>query len=115
MRWLLSGVLAASIGISSKTFAETWECSISEGWSANLRTVMFFRDGGSFKMKSRLSEQYHIIYESNQEIHLYRSDFGVTMTAITLFKETSEILKFTFYPPSDGRERFGSGGACLIR
>jgi hypothetical protein len=97
---------------NSKTQAETWECSVTEGWSAELKDVVFIREGISFKTKSKY---YNIIYESDREVHLYRNEFGSVMTAITLFKETSEMLELTFYPPSNGRARHSSGGACLVR
>ena len=97
---------------NSKTQAETWECSVTEGWSAELREVTFIREDISFKTNSKY---YNIIYESDREIHLYRNELGSVMTAITLFKETSEMLELTFYPPSNGRARHSSGGACLVR
>ena len=115
MRQFLSAFFATILGLASPTQAETWECFVTEGWSGNLETMIFFREDGSFKTKSLLSEKYRIIYESDREIHLYRNELGSVMTAITLFKETPEILGLTFYPPSKGRERFGSGGSCVVR
>ena len=115
MKWFISGLFLALLSLSSKLHAEKWECSVTEGWSGNLKMVVLYRDRSSFKTKSVSPEQYQIIYESNREIHLYRNEFGSVMTAITLFKETSEILELTFYPPSHGRERFGSGGKCIVR
>ena len=105
-------ILTGLIMWNSKTQAETWECSVTEGWSAELKNVVFIREGISFKTKSKY---YNIIYESDREVHLYRNEFGSVMTAITLFKETSEMLELTFYPPSNGRARHSSGGACLVR
>ena len=105
-------ILTSLIIWNSKTQAETWECSVTEGWSAELKDVVFIREGISFKTNSKY---YNIIYESDREVHLYRNEFGSVMTAITLFKETSEILELTFYPPSNGRARHSSGGSCLVR
>jgi len=115
MRWFLSGVLLAYLGLPLKVQAETWKCSITEGWSGNLKIIRLYREGASFKTKLPFLKQYRIIYESDREIHLYRNELGSVMTAITLFKETSEMLALTFYPPSRGRERFGSGGPCVVR
>ena len=100
---------------SSKTQAETWECSVTEGWSADLKDMVLVREGISFKSKSKYPKIFSIIYESDREVHLYRNEFGSVMTAITLFKETSEVLELTFYPPSNGRARHSSGGTCLVR
>ena len=105
-------ILTSLIIWNSKTQAETWECSVTEGWSAELKDVVFIREGISFKTNSKY---YNIIYESDREVHLYRNEFGSVMTAITLFKETSEMLELTFYPPSNGRARHSSGGSCLVR
>tara|TARA_Y100001970_G_C13427726_1_gene459587 strand:- start:53 stop:442 length:390 start_codon:yes stop_codon:yes gene_type:complete len=105
-------ILIGLIIWNSKTQAETWECSVTEGWSAELKDVVFIREGISFKTNSKY---YNIIYESDREVHLYRNEFGSVMTAITLFKETSEMLELTFYPPSNGRARHSSGGSCLVR
>tara|TARA_Y100001934_G_C12081319_1_gene644874 strand:+ start:116 stop:520 length:405 start_codon:yes stop_codon:yes gene_type:complete len=105
-------ILTGYLTLTSKTQAETWECSVTEGWSAELKDVVFIREGISFKTNSKY---YNIIYESDREVHLYRNEFGSVMTAITLFKETSEMLELTFYPPSNGRARHSSGGSCLVR
>ncbi len=105
-------ILTCLIMWNLKTQAETWECSVTEGWSAELKEVAFTREDISFKTNSKY---YNIIYESDREIHLYRNEFGSVMTAITLFKETSEMLELTFYPPSNGRARHSSGGSCLVR
>ena len=115
MRRLFLVFLVVSLCNVSQSQAETWECSVTEGWSGNLKKIVFFRESDSFKTNTVVSEHYRIIYESDREIHLYRNELGSVMTAITLFKDTSEILGLTFYPPSKGRERFGSGGACLVR
>ena len=115
IRSFLSGFVVASLGLASDAQSETWNCSVTEGWSGALKTVVFLRERDSFKTITASSERYQIIYESDREIHLYRNELGSVMTAITLFKETSEILGLTFYPPSKGRERFGSGGTCIVR
>ena len=115
MKWFISGLFLTLLSFNSKAHAEKWECSITEGWSGNLKSLVLYRDRSFFKTKSAPPKQYQIIYESDREIHLYRNEFGSVMTAITLFKETSEMLGLTFYPPTHGRERFGSGGACIVQ
>ncbi|MAH85650.1 MAG: hypothetical protein CBB68_15605 [Rhodospirillaceae bacterium TMED8] len=107
--------MSAFVLLAVRPHAEVWKCSVSEGWSTDLKTMILSRDNASFIADSVFSERYEIIYESDREIHLYRNEIGSVMTAISLFKETSELLELTFYPPSGGRSRHTSGGTCIVR
>ena len=41
---------------SSKLKLETWECSVTEGWSADLKDMVLVREGISFKSKSKVQK-----------------------------------------------------------